>query len=139
MKYHHCMTVRMYDTDAAGILYFGNQFRFAHDAFETIMAKSGFSFQQFFDHEPFLFVIVHAESDYLASLHVGDDIIVTTWVDHIGTTSFQVVYDIAKGPDIVGRVKTVHVCIDKQTRKKRPIPDSVLTFLTHFSESPVPD
>ncbi len=133
MKYSHPMTVRMYDTDAAGILYFGNQFRFAHDAFETVMAKEGFSFQQFFDHEDFLFVIVHAESDYLASLYVGDDIIVETWVDVIGTTSFQIAYHVLKDGKLMGKIGTVHVCINKQTRAKQVIPERVRAFLEKYS------
>ncbi len=133
MKYFHKMTVRMYDTDAAGILYFGNQFRFVHDAFETVMANEGFSFQQFFDHEPFLFVIVHAESDYLASMHVGDEISVETWVQTIGTTSFQICYDIYRGSELTGRSKTVHVCINKETRVKQALPPQIRAFLERYT------
>jgi len=133
MKYRHEMTVRMYDTDAAGILYFGNQFRFVHDAFESLMAREGFSFQRFFDSEPFLFVIVHAESDYIASLHVGDDIVVETWVQTIGTTSFQICYDIYRGIQLMGRSKTVHVCISKQTRAKEPLPPQIRSFLERYT------
>lgn len=132
MKYNHHMTVRMYDTDAAGILYFGNQFRFAHDAFETLMHEEGLTFQDLFEREPFMFVIVHAESDYLSSLHVGDPIVVQTWVSHIGTTSFHISYEILKGDQLMGRAKTIHVCIDKSTRGKQVFPPKVRGFLEKY-------
>lgn len=123
----------MYDTDAAGILYFANQFRFAHDAFESLMASEGLNFQQMFEVEPFLFVIVHAESDYKISLKVGDPITVRTWIENIGTTSFSIAYHIYKNDEIlVGTAKTVHVCIDKHTREKTPIPEKPLGFLRKY-------
>jgi 1,4-dihydroxy-2-naphthoyl-CoA hydrolase len=132
MKYSHPMTVRMYDTDAAGILYFGNQFRFVHDTFETIMAKNGFTFQRFFDQEPYLFVIVHAESSYRSSLFVGDEIVVDVTVIHIGTTSFQSSYEILRDGEVVGQAKIVHVCINKETRVKQELPEAVRVFLKQY-------
>ncbi|NBV83928.1 acyl-CoA thioesterase [bacterium] len=128
----------MYDTDAAGILYFGSQFRFAHDAFETVMAKEGLTFHRFFESEPFLFVIVHAESDYFSSLHVGDDITVQLVVDHIGTTSFRISYTIAKSAMVVGKVQTTHVCVNKVTRKKQPLPVEPLIFSAPKDPLPIP-
>ena len=127
-------TVRMYDTDAAGILYFGSQFRFAHDAFEALMASGGFTFQRLFEVEPFIFVIVHAESDYQQFMHVGDQLKVKTGVSHIGTTSFSLVYyfhkKTADGYVLAGTAKTVHVCLDKTTRKKRLLAPEYAEFLS---------
>jgi len=132
MKFIHPMTVRMYDTDAAGILYFGNQFRFAHDAFETLMHQEGLTFQDMFERQPFMFVIVHAESDYFKSLHVGDEIQVHTWIDHIGTTSFKVAYEIFSSEQRMGTASTVHVCIDKDTRGKQEFPTHVREMLEKY-------
>ena len=129
-------TVRMYDTDAAGILYFGSQFRFAHDAFESLMASEGFTFQRLFEIEPFIFVIVHAESDYQQFMHVGDQLEVETEVAHIGTTSFSLAYSFykktANGPILAGTAKTVHVCIDKITRKKRLLAPEYAELLVKY-------
>jgi 1,4-dihydroxy-2-naphthoyl-CoA hydrolase len=127
------LCVRMYDTDAAGILYFGSQFRFAHDTFEGLMVKEGFTFHQLFTKEDFIFVIAHAESDYLAPMHVGDVIDVTAVVSHIGTTSFEISYTIHKEDgQLTGKSKTVHVCLDKKARTKRPLPDSIREKLGRY-------
>ena len=126
--------VRMYDTDAAGILYFGNQFRFAHDTFEAMMDSEGWNFQRLFEVEPFIFVIVHAESDYLGPLHVGDKIEVVAKVSHIGNSSFTLDYSIYKAAILVGKAKTVHVCLDKITRTKQAIPASFHPVLAKYTE-----
>lgn len=127
------LQVRMYDTDAAGILYFGNQFRFAHDTFEALMDHEGWNFQRLFEKEIFIFVIVHAESDYLAPLHVGDPIQVQLHVAHVGETSFALQYEIYKKDVLAGKAKTVHVCLDKQSRTKMQIPTVFRTLLGRYS------
>jgi 1,4-dihydroxy-2-naphthoyl-CoA hydrolase len=116
--------VRMHDTDMAGILYFARQFRFAHDALEDFIDSLGLSFDQIFRLEHYVFVIVHAEADYLAPLHVGDKIDVELWISSIGNSSFTVLYNIIKSDKtLAGTAKTVHVTLDAKTRQKIPIPN----------------
>ncbi len=114
--------VRMHDTDMAGILYFPRQFRFVHDALEDWMENEGLYFERLFTEEHFAFVIVHAEADYKAPLKVGDKLEVHLAVEKIATTSFIIDYVIYKEKKVVGTAKTVHVTIDRETRKKIPIP-----------------
>lgn len=115
--------VRMHDTDMAGILYFARQFRFAHDTLEDFVESLGYTFDQVFHRENFVFVIVHAEADYLTTLRVGDKLEVHLTIERIGETSFTVAYDIFKlDKTLVGRVKTVHVTLNSKTREKIPLP-----------------
>jgi len=115
--------VRMHDTDMAGILYFSRQFRFAHDALEDFVESLGYTFNQVFHREKFVFVIVHAESDYLAPLRVGDRLEIRLEIESIGETSFTVVYHIYKADNtLVGKVKTVHVTLESAARVKMSIP-----------------
>lgn len=125
--------VRMNDTDAAGILYFANQFRMVHEAFETLIESRGLGFSDLMDRYPFLFVIRHAESNYLHPLKVGDALEVSAWVSHMGDTSFTMSYDLKKGSQLVGTSKTVHVTIDKKHGKKISLPEELRQFLnTHL-------
>ena len=41
MIFTHHTKVRMYDTDTAQILFFGNQYRFMNDALEDLLAEEG--------------------------------------------------------------------------------------------------
>lgn len=115
--------VRMHDVDMAGILYFPRQFRFVHDALEDFSDKNGMAFAHLFQKDKFLFVVVHAESDYFSPLHVGDKLEVHLSISNIGTTSFTIQYKIYKlDKTLTGTAKTVHVTLDWETRKKIPIP-----------------
>lgn len=125
--------VKMYDTDAAQIIYFASQFRFAHDAFEALLDAEGFPFKTFFEEVPYFFVVVHAEADYKQSLRIGDDITVQVSIGKIGATSATIDYIILKDNNTMGTVSTVHVCIDKHTREKRAIPDEMLNILKKYS------
>lgn len=131
--------VRMHDTDMAGILYFARQFRFAHDALEDFMESEGLNFDTLFNESHFVFVIVHAEADYMASLSVGDKLEIHLFIERVGTTSFTVSYHIYKGQhELVGTVKTVHVTLDAFTRQKMEIPADFRAYLQrhHLSKDP---
>jgi len=113
----------MHDTDMAGILYFPRQFRFIHDAWEDLMEQEGLNFDTLFNKENFVFVVVHAESDYHAPLIVGDKLDVHVNTTHIGNSSFTMTYQIFKDDKtLVGSGKTVHVTLDNKTRTKIPVP-----------------
>ncbi len=131
--------VRMHDSDMAGILYFPRQFRFAHDALEDFVESFGYTFDQIFREENFVFVIVHAEADYLSTLRVGDKLEVHLTISTIGNSSFTVFYQIYnKEKKLVGIVKTVHVTLDSATRTKIPIPKQFKDFLEqHFQPETV--
>lgn len=117
--------VRMHDTDMAGILYFARQFRFVHDALEDLVEKEGFNFNYLFRNSDYVFVIVHAESDYLKSVNVGDTLEVHVETESLGNSSFTLAYKIFTGGVMIGKAKTVHVCLDAKTRTKIAIPDAL--------------
>ena len=125
-------TVRMHDTDMAGILYFPRQFRFANDAWEDLMDLEKISFQKVFTQGSYVYVIVHAESDYKTALHIGDKLDVKIEVKAIGNTSFTIVTYIMRDNELVGITKTVQVCIDRMTRKKIRVPDELREILSKY-------
>ena len=129
--------VRLHDTDMAGILYFPRQFRFVHDALEDFLESIGLTFEQIFHKEKFIFVVVHAEADYINSLRVGDQLDIHVTVEKIGNTSFTIDYKIYKlDKTLSGTAKTVHVTVDSKTRKKTPIPHFLREFLkAHHDQS----
>lgn len=128
--------VRMHDTDMAGILYFPRQFRFAHDALEEFIESMGMTFDHVFRSEKFVFVVVHAEADYLMPLRVSDRLRVEVFVEKIGETSFTIGYRIFKegNENVAGTAKTVHVTLDATSRTKMPIPKKFKEFLLKHYE-----
>lgn len=119
-------SVKLHDTDSAGLLFFGHQFKIAHDVYETWLEQSGLGFARLFSEKDFLLPIVHAEADYDAVLYVGDKLSVGLSVVSIGDSSFTLGYDLHKENNkSAGTVRTVHVCMDKITRKKKPLPEDL--------------
>lgn len=109
-------TVRLHHTDAAGLLFFAEQFSLAHDAYETLMESIGYPFAPLIRTSHFLLPIVHAEGDYLAALSTGDKLTIQVTAERIGDTSFTLAYTLFRdGSEPVGTVKTVHVLIDKRS------------------------
>ncbi len=114
--------IHLHDTDAAGRIFFANQFKIVHDAYEKLLEKWGVSFQQMLRGGKYFLPIVHAESDYKTHLFVGDKIAITIKVGHIGDTSFSFEYTLKRGATLVGTAKTVHVTVSAKTGKKIPLP-----------------
>ena len=127
--------IHLHDTDAAGRIFFANQFTIVHDAYEQLLVKFGFSFPTMLKGGRYFLPIVHAESDYKAHLTVGDKISISIRVGHIGHTSFTFEYIIRRGKVVVGTAKTVHVTIDTKTDKKTPLPTSLRRALEKYPKT----
>ncbi len=121
--------IRLHDTDAAGIIFFANQFKIIHDAYEDLLEKFGWSFKKMLQGTDYFLPIVHAESDYKVPVFVGDKIAITVKVGHIGTTSFSFEYTLKRGKTLVGTAQTVHVTINQKTRKKISLPRAMRSAL----------
>ncbi len=115
--------IKLHETDAAGLLFFSNQFKLIHDAYESLLEKSGFGFAKLIREKKYFLPIVHAEADYTAPLFVDDHITIRVTVENIGTTSFSFAYTLLNAEkQVVGTALTVHVTTGKKTRKKIPLP-----------------
>jgi 1,4-dihydroxy-2-naphthoyl-CoA hydrolase len=127
--------IRLHDTDAAGIIFFANQLKIVHDAYEDLLEKFGWSFETMLKKTNFFLPIVHAESDYKTPVFVGDKIVVAIKVGHIGSTSFSFEYTLKRGSTLIGTAKTVHVTIHQKSRKKIPLPDTLRRALIKYKST----
>lgn len=108
-------TVRLHNTDAAGLLFFAEQFRLAHDAYESFMESIGYAFAPLIRKSDFLLPIVHAEADFLKPLSTGDRLEIQVRAERIGDSSFTLGYTLLRDrTETVGTVRTVHVLINKE-------------------------
>lgn len=129
LVYHY--TVRMNDTDAAGRIYFADQFRIAHETFEEHLAAIGHHFGRFLNEYPFMIPIVHADADFKVPLFVGDTLRIELSLGRIGRSSFRLDYRIVREPEEVdtGSVSVTHAAINKATGKTIPVPEEMLKIL----------
>jgi 1,4-dihydroxy-2-naphthoyl-CoA hydrolase len=131
------LIVRLHDTDAAGILFYANLFLYIHDAYEELLQLIGLPIASMLRDEPFILPIVQAEAQYFSPLHVGDEITVVVQVGSIGKSSFVLVFDLFAADDkLVGKAKTVHVAVSKQTQNKIALPEKLHRALKAFQSAP---
>lgn len=124
----HCYpyTVRLRDTDAAGLLYFTEQLRIAHETFEDFFASRGLSLAYYLETASYMLPVVHAEADFKAPLAVGDRLRVHLACGGIGDSSLTFTTRLEReNGSLVGTTTIVHAAVDRATGKKVPVPDEV--------------
>lgn len=126
----HQTKIKLHETDAAGLLFFSNQFKLVHDAYEGLLEGCGFPFAELIRDKDFFLPIVHSEADYKSPLFVGDLIEIQVTVANVGKTSFILTYNLLNASQKqIGTAQTVHVAIDKTSRKKIPLPPALRSKL----------
>ena len=122
-------TIRLHDTDAAGVVYFASVFRIAHEAYEDFLGNIGFRLARMMKAGDVALPIVHAEADYALPLRLGEMISIEATVDQVGRSSFGMRYRLLRGDKTCAVVQTVHVAIDPTSGKKRPLPSGLRNLL----------
>jgi YbgC/YbaW family acyl-CoA thioester hydrolase len=136
LTYQHI--VKLHDTDSYGIIFFPNQLRICHDALQELWRCLGHPLRPTRSDMTFLPVVVHAESDYLAPIRLGDELTISIGLAAIGTTSITLDYRLRNQHDAeVGRARTVQVCIDPTTSVKIPVPPLLRAALAARHENQV--
>jgi YbgC/YbaW family acyl-CoA thioester hydrolase len=117
-------TVKLHDVDAAGVVFFANVFRIAHDVYEQFLKEMGYSFRERFAAGDFIIPVAHAEADYLHPLRVGDAVEITAEVTEIGDHSFVMRFQFADGNGrVTVRANTIHVAVDGRTFQAIKLPE----------------
>ncbi|MGF1603146.1 MAG: acyl-CoA thioesterase [Thermosynechococcaceae cyanobacterium] len=131
--YNH--TVRLRDTDAAGVSYFTSILEICHDAYEDALATAGIDIRSFFSNPETAIPIVHAAVDFLKPTFCGDQQIIRLAVQSQSETEFEIHYDILsthKLEQLIGKATTRHVCINPISRDRKPLPAEITTWLQHL-------
>ncbi len=76
--------------------------------------------------EGFVFIIVHAEVDYLKPLGMSDRISISGEITEVGNSSVTIVQEIRKlpGEELIGKAEFVAVFVDRNSGQPVAVPDS---------------
>lgn len=125
--------IKLSDTDAAGILFFANYIKLAHDVYEEFMADMGFSLSYIINDADYYLLIAHTEADYKKALKLGEKYSVFLKVEKIGKTSFTLGYEIHdRGGDLSALIKTIHVAVDKKSNRPIRLADKLKVELQNY-------
>ena len=121
MAWEYKTTVRLYHTDAAGVVFYADLFLLAHDCFEDWLGQY-VSLSELIDGDV-VSPVIHTEADYYMPIRLSDPIFIEMTLAQIKTSSFTLRY-IFKNADNkeAAQVQTTHVTINSQTRQAIEIP-----------------
>ena len=94
----HRFPVRVYyeDTDAGGIVYYANYFRFLERARTEMLREQGIYQSALAREESKIFVVGELHGRYLAPARLDDHLIIETTVTHIGGASLKMTQNVLK-------------------------------------------
>ena len=122
--------VRLHDTDAAGVLFFGHLFRHLHDAYETFMESIGFPLSELIAPSTagasVALPIVQAEANFLSPLRHGDTVSVRLTAAEVRIRSFALDYVLADSRERnCARGRTVHVLTAPEDPASARLPEGL--------------
>lgn len=82
-------------------------------------------------------IIARATCEYVRGVRFGETVKVRVWPSRIGTTSFDLSYELLVGKEVVARGLTVQVCFDYETHAKKEIPSALREVLAADREDVV--
>jgi 1,4-dihydroxy-2-naphthoyl-CoA hydrolase len=127
--YQYQTTIRLHQTDAAGVVFFSNLFVIAHDAYESFL-ESCLPLNAILSDGEYIIPIVHAEADYFLPLALSEKITVEFSLEETGASSFSLGYAIKNSKTkTAARLKTVHAVRLKDDRKTIPVPAALRNAL----------
>lgn len=88
--------IRVYyeDTDAQGVVYYANYFRFLERARTEWLRALGVNQRDLLENERRMFVVVRSEAEFLTSARFNDELIVTAGLAELTRASFTIEQDI---------------------------------------------
>ncbi|HET6285174.1 MAG TPA: thioesterase family protein [Amycolatopsis sp.] len=118
------LRVRYHECDAQGIVFNANYLAYIDMAmFEVERVLFG-GHQAALDHGVDV-VVAESNLRYHAPCRYDDELVVAVYLDHLGTTSLIIDFEITRGGDLCTEVKTRYVFVDPKTLKKAAPPASV--------------
>jgi 1,4-dihydroxy-2-naphthoyl-CoA hydrolase len=132
MPFTYLRTIRLADTDAAGVVYFARTLSLCHEAYEDALAAAGIALEDLLGGKGIIVPISRSEADYLRPLRAGDKIRITGQPELISENSFAIRYEVVRigAPDkIAARVRTEHVCASTTKRDRALLPEKVAAWV----------
>ena len=132
MPFFYERTVRLADTDAAGVVFFARTLAICHEAYEASLAAAGLDLNDFLGATGIIVPISRSEADYKRPLRPGDKLRVSVTPELLSSNSFALRFEITKlGPSakLAATVRTEHVCTAPAKRERAPLPAALLAWV----------
>ena len=126
LTYAKDIIVRFEDADPAGVIFYPRTLALAHSVVEEMIRHCGPGWHAWFASQTNAAPVRRAEVDFLLPMRAGEEFTARAAVSKLGASSveFVVTFADARGKT-AARISTVHVFIDKATRKPVPLTPAI--------------
>jgi acyl-CoA thioesterase FadM len=148
--------IRFHEADPAGIMFFANSYKIAHDTYEEFVQALGFPWPEWFENPVWAIPIRASSCEHLRPLLPSGHYDIEVWIEGIGNSSFTAKYAFRQKPELLldsvhlssepsepissepqcselfCEVSLTHTFMNKETRTKMAIPSSVLSRLEAY-------
>lgn len=128
IRFNFKENVRIYDTDAQGVVHYSGYYRFFTDAMQEFMDSKGYKFP--FVDDKHWFVVLESNAKYINSAKAGDSLNVNLLITQVSNKILKFEFDIKRGSDQICQGYILHICIDSTIWKSTAIPQEFLDSLT---------
>ncbi len=128
--------VRVYyeDTDSTGIVYHASYLRFMERARTEWLRSLGFDLPELRNTHEVLFTVSRMHIEYLLPANFNDTLDVSLQLTRFGGASFLLAQSVHRLPkELLCRAKVRIACVDANSLRPRPIPESVCMELKRDS------
>lgn len=131
MPFIYYRTIRLVDTDAAGVIYFARLLSICHEGYEASLEIVGIDLREFFRDSTTAIPIVHGAVDFFRPIFCGDKLEIHLTPQQLSDRNFEITYQILASStgECLAKAKTRHVCIDLTTRTKIPLSNLICQWL----------
>ena len=132
MSFDYYRTVRLSDTDAAGVVFFPKLLSICHEAYEESLLLAGIDLKLFFRDSTPAIPIVKANINFFRPLFAGDKLLINLMPQVLNDNEFEIAYSIflAKSdrepPAAIANTK--HVCINPTSRSRIQLPAAIVRW-----------
>ena len=114
------------DTDAGGVVYYANYFRWFETGRRELFRDLGIPYSELIA-DGIITPVVEAHCNYLAPARYDDIVVIETIISEIKEKSIRFEYKVLRkdGSKLLATGHTVNVFVDKHKMKSCPIPDDV--------------
>lgn len=121
MEFRWTTRILFIDTDASGRIHYTSLFRY----FEAAELEFFRSIGVLHEHAGTSFPRVHAECDYRTAIRFDDEVVLEVSVGRLGRSSVQLKFRVLTGEVEAACGNVVIACMDRETQRATPIPQSV--------------
>jgi acyl-CoA thioester hydrolase len=128
----HELRVRYGECDPQGIVFNANYLLYFDVAFTELWRAAVGPWQEMVEHGVDA-VVAEANVKFRAPARYDDVVQLQAWIDELGTTSITTRIDVVRDGLVLVEGRLRHVCVDRESWGKTPVPDWIRQGLENFS------